>query len=78
MFCMKNTERPEYRLIVARLIEARQNAGLSQAAAATAIGKPPSYIAKVELCERRMDILEMKQLSLIYGVAFKSIIKELL
>lgn len=78
MFRMKNTERPEYRLIVARLIEARQNAGLSQAAAANAIGKPPSYIAKVELCERRMDILEMKELSLIYGVAFKSIIKELL
>lgn len=40
------------------LVEARQNAGLSQRALADALGKPPSWVAKVELGERRLDILE--------------------
>ncbi|MDE3080735.1 MAG: helix-turn-helix domain-containing protein, partial [Paracoccaceae bacterium] len=31
---------------------------LSQKDLAKCLGKPPSYVAKVELCERRLDIVE--------------------
>ncbi|MFD2741146.1 helix-turn-helix domain-containing protein [Sulfitobacter aestuarii] len=40
------------------LVELRVQRGLSQKNLAACLGKPPSYVAKVELCERRLDIIE--------------------
>ncbi|WP_293384464.1 helix-turn-helix transcriptional regulator [Phenylobacterium sp.] len=37
---------------------ARESAGLSQAELAKRLSKPPSYVAKVELKERRVDVVE--------------------
>ena len=48
----------EYKDLVSSLIEARRCSGLSQAELASRIGRPPSFVAKVELCERRLDIIE--------------------
>lgn len=48
----------EYRTVIRALAEARRELGLSQAALARRIGRPPSFVAKVELCERRLDIVE--------------------
>ncbi|MGC0225615.1 helix-turn-helix domain-containing protein [Pseudooceanicola nitratireducens] len=48
----------EYKDVVASLVDARKAAGLSQAALAEILGRPPSYVAKVELCERRLDVVE--------------------
>lgn len=48
----------EYKDVVAALVKARKTAALSQAALADILGRPPSYVAKVELCERRLDIVE--------------------
>ena len=48
----------EYRSVVAGLVAARKLAGMSQAALASRLGRPPSYVAKIELCERRMDVVE--------------------
>jgi len=36
----------------------RKAAGLTQTAVAKRLGKPPSYVAKYELGDRRLDILE--------------------
>ncbi|ARE42456.1 hypothetical protein RGUI_0098 (plasmid) [Rhodovulum sp. P5] len=49
---------PEYRRFVDRLVTARKEAGLSQARLAARLGKPPSFVAKYELSERRLDVLE--------------------
>lgn len=40
------------------LIERRKAAGLTQTVLAQRLGKPPSYVAKYELGERRLDLLE--------------------
>jgi transcriptional regulator with XRE-family HTH domain len=40
------------------LVAARRKSGLSQKAVADLIGKPPSFIAKIELGERRLDLVE--------------------
>lgn len=48
----------EYRELLQRLIEARKAAGLSQAELAKTLCKPPSFVAKVELSERRLDVIE--------------------
>lgn len=48
----------EYKALIQRLVEARKEAGLSQAALAERLGKPASFVAKVELSERRLDVIE--------------------
>jgi transcriptional regulator with XRE-family HTH domain len=44
--------------VVQTLVSARQAAGISQAELAKRLGKPPSYVAKIELKERRVDVVE--------------------
>lgn len=56
---MKSTNTPEYKAIIEKMIAARKEKGLSQAALATALGKHQSYIAKIEIGERRIDIIEL-------------------
>ncbi len=42
-----------------RLARLRVERGLTQRALAERIGKPPSYVGKVELAERRLDVLDV-------------------
>lgn len=49
---------PRYRAIVARLIALRKDAGLNQRELAALLEKPQSYVAKVGLHERRLDIVQ--------------------
>jgi transcriptional regulator with XRE-family HTH domain len=41
------------------LVEARNDAGLSQAQLAQRLGKPASFVGKYELGERRLDVVEL-------------------
>jgi len=56
----------DYREIISRLKQARVNAGFSQQAVAEKLGKPQSYISKIESGERRLDVAEMKKFAEIY------------
>lgn len=49
---------PSYDVVVQTLVAARHAAGMSQAELAKRLGKPPSYVAKIELKERRVDVVE--------------------
>ena len=42
----------------ALLVAERKAHGLTQTQVAARLGKPPSYVAKYELGERRLDVLE--------------------
>lgn len=55
---MKSFHTQEYAELIQGLIEARKSAGLTQQDVADALGKPQSYVAKIEGCERRLDIAE--------------------
>jgi len=48
-----------YKLLLERLVEARSDAGYSQAQLAQRIGKPASFVGKYELGERRLDVVEL-------------------
>lgn len=63
----------QYRAIIGALREARLAAGLRQADVAEVLGKPQSYLAKVEGCERRLDLLEYLALCRAIGVDPKSL-----
>lgn len=49
---------PEYRSAIEVIATARQSLGLSQRELARRLGKHPSFVNKIELLERRLDILE--------------------
>lgn len=49
-----------------RLKRARIEAGLAQQEVASKLGKPQSYISKIESGERRLDVLEIKKFANIY------------
>jgi len=56
----------EYKRVIERLKKARLEAGLKQIEVARKLGKPQSYISKIERGERRIDITELKKIAEIY------------
>jgi transcriptional regulator with XRE-family HTH domain len=58
----KSTHTPEYERLVELLVETRRAAQLTQQQVADRLGKPQSYVAKVEGAERRIDVLEFAAL----------------
>lgn len=53
--------------MVERLKQARRDAGMTQGEVAQRLGKPQSYVSKVERVERRIDPPELAQLAAVYG-----------
>ena len=58
----RSTHTPEYQRLVNLLVETRRAAQLTQQQVADRLGKPQSYVAKVEGAERRIDVLEFAAL----------------
>lgn len=48
----------EYQLVIKLLRSARIERGITQSQLAKSLGKPQSFIAKVENGERRLDVIE--------------------
>lgn len=65
----KPLQSPEYRLLVGRLVAARERAGLSQVEAARRLGQAQSYVAKCEGLYRRVDMLELLHFLRVYHVS---------
>ena len=56
----------DYKDIIERLKTARVEAGLAQQEVAEKLGKPQSYVSKIESGERRLDVAEIKKFAVIY------------
>ena len=56
-----------YKRFLARLVQARRDAGLTQVEVAKRLGKAHSFLSKCELGERRVDFVELQQLAKVYG-----------
>ncbi len=63
----KSVYTKDYKEIIERLKTARIDAGLAQQEVADKLGKPQSYISKIESGERRLDVAEMKKFAAIYN-----------
>jgi len=66
----------EYRMLIGALRDARKAAGLTQQQLAAQLGRPQSFIAKVEGCERRLDVVEFLHLCRALGVAAEDILRD--
>ena len=60
---VKSLHSKEYSVFVEMLAEARKKQGLTQQQVADRLKKPQSYVAKLEGGERRVDIVEFKELA---------------
>ena len=65
-----------YKALIGRMIKARTSARLSQQTVADRLGKPQSYIAKVEGFERRLDVMELLMLAKAVGFNPLSALRE--
>lgn len=54
----KTLHSEEYKKVIAWLKEARETRGMTMRQLAESLGKPHSYIGKIEQAERRLDIVE--------------------
>jgi transcriptional regulator with XRE-family HTH domain len=52
--------------LVEQLKKARKEAGLNQEDAAKLLGKTQSYVSKIESGQRRIDIIQLRELARIY------------
>jgi transcriptional regulator with XRE-family HTH domain len=55
---LKSTHSAQYRDLLARIRSVRQARGITQQELARRLGRPQSYVSKVELGERRIDVVE--------------------
>jgi transcriptional regulator with XRE-family HTH domain len=66
-----------YGQFVELLRRERVNAGLTQQDVADRLGRPQSYVAKIEGAERRIDVIEFLALAKAIGADAAAIVKEL-
>lgn len=64
----KSLYQRENEVLCALLRTCRERAGLMQVEASSQLGKPQSYISKIERGERRLDVLELRSLCGLYGI----------
>ncbi|UXS05588.1 helix-turn-helix domain-containing protein [Agrobacterium tumefaciens] len=66
-----------YRRIIAQLIAARKDAGLTQADIGQRIGQRQTVISKIETAERRIDVAEFIELSKAIGLDPVDVVREI-
>jgi len=71
---MKSIQDPRYIETIVRLRSARKGIGVPQSELARRLGKPQSYVSKVEKCERRIDLIEALTLCDALGIKLETIV----
>ena len=56
---MRSIHDPRYQNLIKKLIELRESKNVTQVELARRLEKPQSYVSKVEILERRIDIIEL-------------------
>jgi transcriptional regulator with XRE-family HTH domain len=64
---MKSIYTPEYRFMLARLRQARRDAGLTQAEVGRRLGLRQNHVSRMETGERRIDPTELAAFARLYG-----------
>ena len=64
----KSTHSPHYEALKKRLVDLRKSFGLSQRALAERLDVPRSFVSRIELGERRIDLVELYWICQALGV----------
>ena len=66
-----------YRQLVEALAAARRNAGISQVALASKLGKSQQFVSKYESGERRLDFVEVLDVAKALGIPVDTLTRDL-
>lgn len=72
----KSLSDPDYIELIAILRRVRQAKHLSQRALSETLGRPQSFVAKYETCERRLDVLELLRICRALGIRLGDVLPE--
>lgn len=72
---MKQDYEKRYQILLAKLRQAREAAGLSQEEAGKLLGRNQSYISRCESGERRLDVIELFQFADLYKVSIGQLLE---
>jgi transcriptional regulator with XRE-family HTH domain len=73
----KSVFTPEYRALLSLLREAREAAGISQTALAERLGQSQSFVSKVEIGERRLDLIQVRTICRTLGTTLPAFVAAL-
>jgi len=71
----KSLRQREHAVLIALLRDMRTEAGLKQADVAARLGAPQSFVSKYESGERRLDLLEMRQVCTALGSSLSDLVR---
>ena len=74
---MKTIHDPRYRELIKQLVALRESQGVTQVDLSGRLGKPQSYVAKIENFDRRLDVVELADWVLALGVSPNSVLDAL-
>lgn len=66
---------PYHERLQALLRSIRHDAGLRQSDLAERLGKPQSFVSKYESGERRLDLVEVRQVCLAVGISLEEFVR---
>jgi transcriptional regulator with XRE-family HTH domain len=67
----------EYKYFIQIFTEYRTKAGLRQVDLAEKLGMPQSFISKIETGQRRLDIIELRNICSIFNITLPEFVKRL-
>ncbi|KHN51226.1 helix-turn-helix domain-containing protein [Pectobacterium fontis] len=68
----------EYQCVIKTLRETRIKKGISQQSLAKSLGRPQSFIAKVENGERRLDVVEFAYIAHLLSVDMTTVLNKII
>jgi len=73
----KSIHTPQHKRLLTLLRQIRTDAGLTQADLAKRIHKDQTFVSKYESGERRLDVLELREICAVVGVALPDFARRL-
>lgn len=67
----------EYAAVLRLLRDARKASGLTQVQIAAALGQSQSFVSKIELGDRRLDIIQLRTVLRLFGVPLGEFVQNL-
>ena len=65
-----------YQRVIARLRAKREEKGMTQMQLAERLGVNQTFVSRIETCDRRLDLIELRQICQVLGISFVDFVAE--